>query len=108
MQPIRDALVDNFKKNRVVKSKQLLKQYAKGGQRKKLFTDENIFTIDHHFNRQNGRIYTQSSKEASQLVDRVQRGHSPTSMMVWWDVSYEGVIELLLQLPLVPDQRYLV
>lgn len=31
-------LTDNLKKNRVVKSKQLPKRYAKGGHRKKLFT----------------------------------------------------------------------
>ncbi|XP_026325277.1 uncharacterized protein LOC113234191 [Hyposmocoma kahamanoa] len=84
---------DNLKKNRVVKSKQLLKRYAKGGHRKILFTDEKIFTIEQHFNKQNDRIYAQSSKEASQLVDRVQRGHYPTSVMVWWGVSYEGVTE---------------
>jgi transposase len=66
-------LTDNLNKNRVVKSKQLLKRYAKGGLRKILFTE--------------------SSKEASQLVDRVQRGHYPTSVMVWWGVSYEGVTE---------------
>uniref|UniRef100_A0A2H1W6Q6 SFRICE_014692 n=1 Tax=Spodoptera frugiperda TaxID=7108 RepID=A0A2H1W6Q6_SPOFR len=55
-------LIDNLKKNRVVKSKLLQKR--KG-----------------------------SSKEASQLIDRVQRGHYPTSVMVWWGVSYEGVTE---------------
>jgi transposase len=86
-------LTDNLKKNRVVKSKQLLKRYAKGGHRKILFTDEKIFTIKQHSNKQNDRIYAQSSKEASQLVDRVQRGHYPTSVMVWWGVSYEAVTE---------------
>ncbi|TLO71586.1 hypothetical protein FEG37_18500, partial [Acinetobacter baumannii] len=86
-------LTDNLKENRVVKSKQLLKRYAKGGHRKFLFTDEKIFTIEQHFNKQNDRIYAQSSKEASQLVDRVQRGHYPTSVMVWWGISYEGVTE---------------
>lgn len=86
-------LTDNLKKNRVVKSKQLLKRYAKGGHRKILFTDEIFFTIEQHFNKQNDRIYAHSSKEASQLVDRVQRGHYPTSVMVWWGISYEGVTE---------------
>jgi hypothetical protein len=36
-------LTDNLNKNRVVKSKQLLKRYAKGGLRKILFTDEKLF-----------------------------------------------------------------
>ena len=53
----------------MVKSKQLLKRYAKGGHRKNLFTNEKIFTIEQHLNKQNDRIYDQSSKEASQLVD---------------------------------------
>ena len=43
-------LTDNLKWNLVVKSKQLIKRYAKDGNRKKI-TDENIFTVDEYFNK---------------------------------------------------------
>ena len=31
--------------------------------------------------------------EASQLVKKVQRAHFPTSVVVWWGASYEGMTD---------------
>lgn len=79
---------------RATRAKKLFQQHAKGGYRRILFTDEKIFTVEEKYNRQNDRVYAHSSQEASQKVARVERGHHPASVMVWWGVSYEGVTEL--------------
>ncbi|CAH1968545.1 unnamed protein product [Acanthoscelides obtectus] len=79
---------------RATRSKKLLERYAAGGFRKILFTDEKIFTIEEKFNRQNDKVYARSSQEASEIIPRVERGHHPASVMVWWGVSYEGVTQL--------------
>ena len=33
-------------------------------------------------------------KEASELIPRVEKGHHPASVMVWWGVSYDGFTDL--------------
>lgn len=76
------------------KSKRLLADYAGAEYRRILFTDEKNFTVEEKFNKQNDRVYARSSKEAAELVPRVQKGHHPASVMVWWGVSYEGVTEV--------------
>lgn len=83
-----------LKKNRLQKSKRLLVKYADNLHRKILFTDEKIFTVQEKFNKQNDRVYARSSKEASELIPRVEKGHHPASVMVWWGVSYDGVTDL--------------
>lgn len=47
---------------------------AKGGHKKKSFTDEKIVTIEQYFDNQKNRVCTESSKEANQLVKRVKLG----------------------------------
>lgn len=79
---------------RATRAKKLWQQHAKGGYRQILFTDEKIFTVEEKFNRQNDRVYAHSSREASEKIAKVERGHHPASVMVWWGVSYEGVTEL--------------
>lgn len=83
-----------LKTKRLVRSKVLLTRYAHGKHRNILFTDEKFFTIEQHFNKQNDRVYAHSSREAAEVVGRVQRGHHPASVMVWWGVSYHGVTKL--------------
>lgn len=83
-----------LKEKRKRKSKALLSRYAKNAHRQILFTDEKIFTVEESFNKQNDRVYARSSREASQLIPRVQRGHHPASVMVWWGVCYDGVTKL--------------
>jgi len=81
-------------KIRLDRSKRLLQWHAQNGHENILFTDEKIFNIEESFSKQNDRIYATSSKEAKNKVPRVQRGHYPTSVMVWWGVSRQGVTEL--------------
>lgn len=87
-------LNDKLRAIRLTRSRRLLKTYAGKKYQKILFTDEKIFTIEEKFNRQNDRIYAHSSKEAAEKVPRVERGHHPASVMVWWGVSYNGTTEL--------------
>lgn len=59
---------------RMKRSKQLLSRYAGEAHRNILFTDEKIFTVEESFNRQNDRVYARNSKEASEVIHKVQRG----------------------------------
>lgn len=86
-------LNETLRENRVIKCKRLLKKYGKNKHRKILFSDEKIFTVEEKFNKKNDKVYAKSSREANQAVKRVQRGHHPASVMVWWGVSYDGVTE---------------
>lgn len=83
-----------LKEKRKQKSKALYRRYAKNAHRQVLFSDEKIFTVEESFNRQNDRVYASSSKKASEIIPRVERGHHPASVMVWWGVSYDGVTSL--------------
>ncbi|KAL4153798.1 hypothetical protein QTP88_001631 [Uroleucon formosanum] len=87
-------LTDALRQIRTTRAKKLLKRYAKNGHRQILFTDEKIFTVEEKFNRQNDRVYAHNSREAAEKIQRVERGHHPASVMVWWGVSYEGVTQL--------------
>lgn len=87
-------LTSQLKSIRTTRSKALLQRYDNNKHRQILFTDEKIFTVEEKFNRQNDRIYAHSSREAREVASRVQRGHHPASVMVWWGVSYEGVTQL--------------
>jgi hypothetical protein len=57
--------------------------YSKEHYKEILFTDENIFTVEETLNKQNDRVYARSSKEAYELVLRIERSHCPASVMVW-------------------------
>jgi hypothetical protein len=81
-------------KLRVERSRRLLQRHANNGHRRILFTDEKIFTVEEKFNRQNDRVYARSSKEAAEKIPKVERGHHPASIMVWWGVAYDGVTPL--------------
>jgi hypothetical protein len=61
------------------------------GHKNILFMDEKIFNIEEQYNHQNDKIYVQTSCEAKEKVPRVQRGHHPSYIMVWWRVSHQGV-----------------
>lgn len=86
-------LTPKLKKIRRERAKALLARHDGNWYKKILFTDEKIFTIEQKFNRQNDRVYATSSHEAKDKVPRISRGHHPTSVMVWWGASYEGVTE---------------
>ena len=87
-------LIPQLKKQRELKCKCLLQQYANNGHQNILFTDDKIFTIEESFNYWNDRVYAWSSREASEIVPKDERGHHPSSVMVWWGVSYSGATQL--------------
>lgn len=87
-------LNQRLKTLRLKRSRALLKRYANNGHRKILFSDEKIFIVEKNFNKQNGKIYAKSSKDASGIASRIQWGHHPSSMMVWVGASYSGLTEV--------------
>lgn len=87
-------LTPRLKEIRHERCKRLLLWHATNGHENILFTDEKIFTVEEVFNKQNDKVYATSSEEAKKTVPRVQRGHHPASVMVWWGVSHKGVTTL--------------
>ncbi|RVE45972.1 hypothetical protein evm_009375 [Chilo suppressalis] len=61
----------------------LLKRYAGKRYGVILFSDEKIFIVEESYNKQNDKVYAHRSEEASNRIPRVQRGHFPSSLMVW-------------------------
>lgn len=87
-------LTARLKEIRLTRCKRLLQWHATNGHENILFTDEKIFTVEEKFNRQNDRVYARTSSEAKKIIPKVQRGHHPSSVMVWWGVSHHGVTKL--------------
>ncbi|UYV84269.1 hypothetical protein LAZ67_X001712, partial [Cordylochernes scorpioides] len=79
---------------RRVRSKMLLARHDGWLHERILFTDEKIFIVEEKLNHQNDRIYARSSLEASFKFRRLEKSHHPSSVIVWWGVSYQGVIDL--------------
>ena len=59
-----------------------------------LLTDKKIFIVEEQYNSQNNKIYAQTSHKVKERVPRMQRGHHPSYVMVWWGVSHQGVTPL--------------
>ncbi len=57
-------LIKKFKIIRYDRAKQLLRRFKNNVHRKILFTDETIFSVEESFNKQNDRVYAQSSEDA--------------------------------------------
>ncbi|RVE41742.1 hypothetical protein evm_013606 [Chilo suppressalis] len=68
---------------RLKRCRALLKRYTGKKYREILFSDEKIFTVEESYNKHNDKVYAHSSEEASNRIPRVQRGHFPSSLMVW-------------------------
>nr|BAG15923.1 transposase [Bombyx mandarina]BAG15924.1 transposase [Bombyx mandarina]BAG15925.1 transposase [Bombyx mandarina] len=79
---------------RLKRCRALLKRYAGKKNREILFSDEKFFTVEESYNKQNDKVYAHSSEEASNRIPRIQRGHFPSSLMVWLGVSYWGLTEV--------------
>jgi len=87
-------LIPALKEIRQTRTEHLLQWHTKSRQENILFKDEKTFTIEEQYNRQNNKIYVQTSHEAKEKVPRVQRGHHPSYVMVWWGVSNQEVTAL--------------
>ncbi len=81
-------------KNQSDKSKKPSSVLRRQWPQKYPFTDEKVFTIEDSFNCQNDRLYAKNPREAHEKAPRIQRCHHPTSVMVWWGVSYNGTTKL--------------
>jgi len=57
------------------RTERLLQWHAENGHENILFKDKKIFTNEEQYNRQNDKIYAQTSREAKEKVPRMQRGH---------------------------------
>lgn len=79
---------------RKIKCSALLKRYTPEEVNNILFTDEKIFTVEEHFNRQNDRVYAKCSKDIPPTSKRVLRIHHPAQLMVWAGVSAVGLPDL--------------
>lgn len=75
---------------RVKKCRRLLKRYGAEKVKSILFTDEKLFNVEEHFNRQNDRVYAKSVKDIPKKIRGVKRSHFPGSVMVWAGVSWFG------------------
>ena len=71
-------LTPALKEIRQTRTERLLQWHAESGRGNILFADDKIFTIEEQYNRQNDKIYAQTTREAKEKVPRVQRGHYPS------------------------------
>jgi transposase len=90
----RHYLNQKLKKQRLVRSRALLKRYTDKDVDWILFSDEKVFTVEEHFNVQNDRIYAKSREKMPEPAKRVLRSHHPVSVMVWTGVSSQGLTKL--------------
>jgi hypothetical protein len=83
-----------LKEIRQTRTEHLLQWQAENGHENNLFTGEKIFTIEEQYNQQKDNIYAQTSHEVKENVLRVQGGHHFSYIMVWWEVSHQGMTHL--------------
>ncbi len=83
------------------RSKKLLGVNRKNLFKKFLFKDENIFTTEQKFKKQNDKVCARTSYEAKAKAPGIQRGHHSSSVMVWWGVLLNGVCVIHFCIPVV-------
>jgi len=71
---------------RLRKAKALLKRFGHKGWDKILFTDEKVFTVAQHFNRQNDRYWLRNKHHPGRFRKHVQK---PISVMIWAGMTAE-------------------
>ncbi|XP_045455289.1 uncharacterized protein LOC123664967 [Melitaea cinxia] len=61
-----------------------------------LFTHEKNFTIEEHYNKQNGKVYVNSSKEAAQVVGKQDSapGHKARTTEAWLETNVPDFIRV--------------
>lgn len=55
-----------------------------------MFSDEKLFTIEQHLNRQNDRVWSKTKSSVDADLLRVTRRQKPSSVMVWAGVTASG------------------
>jgi len=84
-------LTPAMKEARRTRAEPIRQWHAENGHENILFTDEKCFTIEERYNNQNNKIYTQTSLE---VCSERAGMPSPFYVMVWWEVSHQGVTHL--------------
>jgi hypothetical protein len=84
-------LTPALKEIRRTRAERLLHWHAENGHENILFTDEKFFTTEEQYNNQN-KIYAQTSREV-----HYEGAGKPSYVMVWWEVSHQGVTSKFLQ-----------
>ena len=79
---------------RQTRAEHLLHWHADNVHKNFLFTDKKILAIKEQYNHQNNKIYAQTFHEVKENVLRVEGGHHPPYIMVWWEVPHQGVTHL--------------
>lgn len=83
-------LIDQLKRIRLQRSKNLLYSYNQQRFKYILFTNEKIFIVEEKYNKQNNKIYPRLSIEIKQNAPHVQRGHH--SAQLWFGGVYYGTV----------------
>lgn len=87
-------LMDQLKRIRLQRSKNLLYSYNQQKFKYILFTNEKIFIVEEKYNKQNNKIYARLSIEIKQNAPHVQRGLHSAQVMVWWGISWHSVTQI--------------
>uniref|UniRef100_A0A8R1HV20 Uncharacterized protein n=1 Tax=Caenorhabditis japonica TaxID=281687 RepID=A0A8R1HV20_CAEJA len=90
-----NALMDQMKATRLQRWREPLKRFKPVDTLDILFTDENFFTIEQSFNRQNNSIWSPSVKEANNSGRYVSRKDHLASVMFWAGVTSTGKTPLV-------------
>ena len=77
-------LTTRLKQIRLKRCKRLLQRRTVNGHESIHFTDEQTFTVEKVFNKQNDKIHANTSKYAKNVIARDQRGHHTVAAMVWF------------------------
>ncbi len=85
----------------------LSRVYSKNLFKKILFVDEKIFTTEQKFNKKNDKVYVWILYKAKAKVPRIQRGPKPSSVMVSWEMLWNGYCDSFLHVRSENDSQNL-
>jgi inhibitor of nuclear factor kappa-B kinase subunit alpha len=88
-------LTEKMQATRLKRCKALLKRFADGSHKTILFSDEKLFSIEAHFNKQNDRILAPDMSTANKSGRLVSRSAHPASVMVWAGITATGKTPLV-------------
>ncbi|EYB87601.1 hypothetical protein Y032_0259g473 [Ancylostoma ceylanicum] len=83
-------LLSAQKRNRLTRSRLLLRRSANGELENMVFSDEKIFTVEQVWNKQNDRLWLKGKNSVSSSQFNVTRKQGPPSIMVWAGITESG------------------
>lgn len=87
------------KEKRLIRSKALLKRFAKSKLTNIVFSDEKFFSVQQYHNSQNVRIYSASVEDIPEDMRTVERFQADRKVMVWAGISKKGKFPLVFVEP---------